>query len=166
MRKEAASGGRPYVLALGAGARSSKLKGSGTGGNRGVSFDMDGNFHSEPGRAMQRRSANAGDTNSWDRSLAVKLAGLAMLVSAALLLLGGAYREEADMIRSGLLFLAMGVVLVSGALHEILILKVAFCALAMIGVFFALATWFPLPWNWRRVEFLANASYRLPRRCC
>lgn len=95
---------------------------------------------------MLRRSANAGDTqsrlnmNSWHQPLPVRIAGFAILVSAALLLLGGAYRNEADVIRPGLLLLALGVVLVPTAFRKSLLLKVAFCVLAIIGVFYALTT--------------------------
>lgn len=95
---------------------------------------------------MLRRSANAGDAqarlslNSWDRLLPVKIAGFAILISAALLLLGGAYREQANMISTGLLFLSMGAIFVPGLIRKNWVMKVAFFALAFIGVFFALKT--------------------------
>ena len=95
---------------------------------------------------MFRRSANAADTqsrltaNSWRQPLAVRIAAFAILISAALLLLGGAYRKEADVIRPGLLLLALGVVLVPAAFRKSVLLKVAFCVLASVGVFYALTT--------------------------
>jgi hypothetical protein len=93
---------------------------------------------------MFRRSASAGDTqsrlNSWHQPLPVRIAGFAILISAALLLLVGAYRNEADVIRPGLLLLALGVVLVPAAFRKSLLLKGAFCVLAIIGVFYALTT--------------------------
>jgi uncharacterized membrane protein len=90
---------------------------------------------------MFRRSANAGDTpNSRHQPLPVRIAGFAIFISAALLLLGGAYRNEADVIRPGLLLLALGVVLVPAVVRQSLLLKAAFCVLAIIGVFYALTT--------------------------
>jgi hypothetical protein len=62
------------------------------------------------------------------------------LISAALLLLGGAYREQGSMISTGLMFLAFGAIFVPGAFRKSWIMKVAFCALAIIGVFYALTT--------------------------
>jgi hypothetical protein len=91
---------------------------------------------------MFRRSANAGDTqaklglDSRDRPLP----GFVFLISAALLLLGGAYREQANMISTGLIFLAIGVVFVPGAFRKNWIMKVALFVLAAIGVFYALTT--------------------------
>lgn len=95
---------------------------------------------------MLRRSANAGDAQEklslsfWDRPLPAKIAGFTILIGAALLLLGGAYREQASLIRSGLLFLAMGAVFLPGAFRKTLSMKVAFYALASIGVFYAVTT--------------------------
>jgi hypothetical protein len=91
---------------------------------------------------MFRRSANAGDRqaklglDSRDRPLP----GFVFLISAALLLLGGAYREQANMISTGLIFLAIGVVFVPGAFRKNWIMKVALFVLAAIGVFYALTT--------------------------
>jgi hypothetical protein len=95
---------------------------------------------------MFRRSGNAGDTqsrlniDSWHQPLPVRIAGLAILVSAALMVLVGAYRKEADVIRPGLLLLALGVVVVPAVVRKNLLLKVAFCVLAIIGLFYALTT--------------------------
>jgi hypothetical protein len=95
---------------------------------------------------MFRRSGNAGDAQDksslsfWHRPLPAKIAGLAILFGAALLLLGGAYREQAGLIRSGLMLLAIGAVLFEGAFRKALSMKIAFCALAVIGVFHAVTT--------------------------
>jgi hypothetical protein len=95
---------------------------------------------------MFRRSTNAGDAqarlslNSWDRLLPVKIAGFAIFISAALLLLGGAYREQANMISTGLLLLSIGALFVPGLIRKSWIMKVAFFALIIIGVFYALTT--------------------------
>jgi hypothetical protein len=63
-----------------------------------------------------------------------------MLIGAALLLLGGAYREQANMISTGLLFLSMAAVFAPGLLRRSWIMKVAFGLLALIGGFYALTT--------------------------
>lgn len=78
--------------------------------------------------------------NSCPKPLPVSIAGFAILISAALLLLGGAYRNEADMIRPGLLLLALGVLVVPAAVRKNLFLKGSFCVLAIIGVFYAVTT--------------------------
>lgn len=76
----------------------------------------------------------------WDRPLPTRIAGLTFLLGAALLLLGGAYREQTSLIRSGLLLLAMGAVFLPGAFRKTLSMKVAFYALAIIGIFYAVTT--------------------------
>jgi len=78
--------------------------------------------------------------NSWQQPLPVRIAGVAILISAALMVLAGAYRNEADVIRPGLLLLALGVVVVPALVRKSLLLKVAFCVLAIIGLFYALTT--------------------------
>ena len=91
---------------------------------------------------MFRRSANAPDSqarldvDSRDRWLP----GFVFLGSAALLLLGGAYRAQGNMISTGLMFLAFGAIFVPAAFRKSWIMKVAFFALAIIGVFYALTT--------------------------
>jgi hypothetical protein len=95
---------------------------------------------------MIRRSAHAGDAqarlsvNSWDPPLPVKIAGFAMLIGAALLLLGGAYREQGNMISTGLLFLSLAAVIAPGLFRNSWVMKVAFGTLAIIGLFYALTT--------------------------
>jgi len=95
---------------------------------------------------MLRRSANAGETHSgmgfdsWDRPLPVRIVGLAFLLGAALLLLGGAFREQGNMISTGLMFLCMGAVFARGVIGTSRILQVAVCALAILGLFYALTT--------------------------
>jgi hypothetical protein len=95
---------------------------------------------------MIKRSPDSGDAQAglrssyWDRPPRVQVAEFAILISAALLLLGGAYGEQADLTRAGLLFLALGVVLVPGAFRRSWGMKVAFFALAAIGLFYALTT--------------------------
>lgn len=95
---------------------------------------------------MHRRSANTGDGQAtlnsrfWDRPLPARIAGLTILIGSALLLLGGAYREQASLIRSALLLLALGAVLLPGAFRKTMSMKVAFFAVATIGVLYAVAT--------------------------
>ncbi len=95
---------------------------------------------------MFRRSANAGDTqsrlnlSSRDQPLPVRIAGVAILITAALLLIGGAYRNEADVIRPGLLLLALGVVVVPNVVRPSSLLKAALYVLAPVGVYYALTT--------------------------
>jgi hypothetical protein len=76
----------------------------------------------------------------WHRPLPAKIAGLTVLIGTALLLLGGVYREQPGLIRSGLMFLAMGAVFLPGAFRKNWSMKAAFFALAIIGVFFAVTT--------------------------
>lgn len=95
---------------------------------------------------MFRRSADAGKTqsglslNSWERPLPLKIVGLAFLVGAALLLLGGAFREQANMISSGLLFLSFGVLFAADIVRRSRIILISICALAVLGVLYALTT--------------------------
>jgi hypothetical protein len=95
---------------------------------------------------MTRRSVNADEAqsgfgfNSFTRPLPVRIVGLVLLFGAALLLIGGAYREQANMISTGLLFLSMGVVFAPGVIRKSRVLLVAVCALAILGLFFALTT--------------------------
>ena len=78
--------------------------------------------------------------NSWQQPLRIRIAGFVLLISAAVLLLAGAYRKEADVIRPGLLLLALAAVVVPAAIRNSFLLKGAFGALAVIGVFYALIT--------------------------
>lgn len=95
---------------------------------------------------MSRRSADAGEAgsrfsrNSWERPVPVKIVGLVFLVGAALLLVGGAFREQANMISSGLLFLSFGVVFARDLVRQSRVVMVAVCVLAVLGVFFTLTT--------------------------
>jgi hypothetical protein len=95
---------------------------------------------------MLRRSPKSGDAQEklslsfWDRPVPAKIAGFTILFGTALLLLGGAYREQPSLTRSGLLFLAMGAAFLPGAFRKTLSMKVAFYALAIIGVFYAVTT--------------------------
>ena len=121
---------------LGGRASSPKPRDSGAQGRAGVCFDVDNNHHPELRGAMFRRSANAGDSQANDRSLP----GFVFLISAAMLLLVGAYRAQGNLVSAGLMFLAFGVVFAPGAFRKSWMLKVAFFALAIIGVFYALTT--------------------------
>jgi hypothetical protein len=95
---------------------------------------------------MLRRPDNLGDAQTKsslafrDRPSPARIAGLTILMGTALMFLGGAYREQAGLIRSGLLLLAMGPVLLPGDFLKTLGMKVAFYALALIGVFYAVTT--------------------------
>lgn len=95
---------------------------------------------------MPERSADADESptrlrsSCRDRPLPARIAGISILIGTALLLLGGAYREQPSLIRSGLVFLAMGAVLLPGAFRKSVSMKVAFFALAIIGVFYAVTT--------------------------
>ena len=95
---------------------------------------------------MIRRSANAGEPragfgfNSFDRPLPVEILGLVFLFGAALLLIGGAFREQANMISTGLLFLSMGAMFAPGIIRKSRILLIGVCGLAILGLFYALTT--------------------------
>ena len=123
-----------------------KPKGGGTRQTQGVSFCVNSNHRLKLGDAMFRRSADAREaqsglsSNSLDRPLPVNVVGLAFLISAAQLLLGGAYREQANMISTGLLFLSLGAVFAPSVIRKSRILLVAFCALAILGLYYALTT--------------------------
>jgi hypothetical protein len=65
---------------------------------------------------------------------------LVFLISAALLVLGGIYVEQSDLVRAGLILLAIGVAFVPGAIRRSWIMQVALCALAIVGIFYALIT--------------------------
>ncbi len=77
---------------------------------------------------------------SRDRPLPAKIAGWALLMGALLLILGGAYRAQANMINSGLLFLALGVAFVPGVLRMGWPMRVALGALVVIGAAYTFAT--------------------------
>ena len=65
--------------------------------------------------------------------------GWVLLFFAALLLSCGAYREQANMITSGLLFLALGVRSTTvGRLREVRLLRFGVASLAFIGAAHAL----------------------------
>ncbi len=66
--------------------------------------------------------------------------GFVMLIGAAPMGLGGAYGGQADVVRAGLILLALGVALVPSVIRKSRIMSVGFCALAIIGVFAALTT--------------------------
>lgn len=76
----------------------------------------------------------------WDRPLPPRIAALAILASTALMLLGGALREQTDLTRSGLMLLAMGAVLLPGAFRKNQQMKIVFFVLASVGVFYAVTT--------------------------
>ena len=88
---------------------------------------------------MFRRSAES-RVKPWERPLPVRIAGCVFLIAAALLLLGGAYREQANMISTGLMFLSMGAVFAASVIRDSRILVVAFCGLVILGVFCAVTT--------------------------
>jgi hypothetical protein len=69
-----------------------------------------------------------------------KSGAIAMLIIAALLLCGGAFRREADVLRAGLLLLAFGAIALQTAIRKSVPLTVAFGVLAVTGVFYALTT--------------------------
>ncbi len=95
---------------------------------------------------MIRRSASTGDEqaalrfDSWSRPLPMKIAGWVLLIGAALLILGGAYRAQANMITSGLLFLAMGVVFAPDTLRMGWPIRIAICALVVVGAIYTFLT--------------------------
>lgn len=95
---------------------------------------------------MPRRPADSGDAQAgsglgfWDRPLPARIAGLTILMGTALMLLGGAYRGQPELTRSGLLLLALGAALLPGAFRRTLSMRVAFFALAGFGVFHAVTT--------------------------
>lgn len=78
-------------------------------------------------RSTDAREAQSGlGVNSWDRPLPARIMGLVFLISATLLLLGGAYREQANMISTGLLFLSLGAVFAAGVIRRSRMLPLRF----------------------------------------
>jgi hypothetical protein len=78
---------------------------------------------------------------SWKRPVAMKYVGWVFLVGAFLLIPGGAYRVQSNMIHSGLLFLALAVIYAPNTIKQSgWPLKVAIGMLAVTGVFYALIT--------------------------
>jgi len=78
--------------------------------------------------------------DAWSRPLPMQVTGWVFLVGAALLILGGAYREQSNMITSGLLFLAMGMAFAPGTLRKGWPLRVALGALAIVGAIYTFVT--------------------------
>ena len=127
---------------------------------------------------MFRRTANTNNVqarsrvNSRIRSRRAKVVGFVLLTFAALMLVAGAYRRKADLIWSGLTALAAGAVLTQGVFRNSWIFEAVFCAFAMVGVFYALTTWIPLPWSSKNViERIEGKSASLGtrgigRNCC
>ncbi len=64
---------------------------------------------------------------------AVKLLGLVMILAAALLLAGGALRRQSNMVTSGLLFLAFGILFSQGLRSRGPALTVSVVALLVVG---------------------------------
>ena len=94
-----------------------------------------------------RRSARAGNEERvtarldyWSRPLPVRVIGWSLLLGAALLILGGAYRVQSNMISTGLLFLAMGVFFAPDTLRRGWTIKVALAALVAVGAIYTLIT--------------------------
>jgi hypothetical protein len=78
---------------------------------------------------------------SWKRPVAMKYVGWVFLVGAFLLIPGGAYRVQSNMIHSGLLFLSLALIYAPNTIKQSgWPLKVAICMLAVTGVFYALKT--------------------------
>jgi hypothetical protein len=89
---------------------------------------------------MIRRSTNANGLTASAPSVAAKYAGWTMLFASGLLILGGAYRTQDNMLRSGLLFLFLTLTLVPGAIRESWLGRSVAVGLAIVGVAFALST--------------------------
>lgn len=97
---------------------------------------------------MIKRSTNSSDLvegtapkiDSWSRPLAVQYLGWALLLGAMFLILGGAYRMQSNMITSGLLFLAMGVIFVPDTLRKGWPIKLGLGTLAIIGAVYTFLT--------------------------
>lgn len=81
---------------------------------------------------VQTGETHDGDS-AWNRPPAARVMGWAMLFCAALLLLAGAYRSQANMITSGMLFLAFGLILAPDALKKGWPIRLGLAALAVIG---------------------------------
>jgi hypothetical protein len=78
---------------------------------------------------------------SWKRSVAMKYVGWVFLVGAFLLILGGAYRVQSNMIHSGLLFLSLSLIYAPNIIKRSgWPLKVAICMLAVTGAFYVFIT--------------------------
>ena len=70
---------------------------------------------------------------AWHRPPVTRVTGWALLCGATMLLLAGAHRTQSNMITSGLLFLALGVLFAPEVLQRGLALRLAVAALAGLG---------------------------------
>lgn len=70
---------------------------------------------------------------AWHRPQAIRRTGWALLCFAAILLVGGAYRAQSNMITSGLLFLGFGLIFAPDAVQKGWPLRLGLIILAGIG---------------------------------
>lgn len=95
---------------------------------------------------MIRRSAGAREQvaasrfDDGNRPMPVKITGWAFLVAATLLILGGAYRVQGNLVSTGLVFLAMGLAFAPGMLRMGWPVRIGLVALVVIGGYYSLVT--------------------------
>lgn len=90
---------------------------------------------------MIKQSTASGDAQDstlsgsdfWNRPPAMRYMGWVLLFCTTLLLLGGAYRAQSNMITSGLLFLALGVLFAPDTLQKGWPIRLGLAVLAVIG---------------------------------
>ena len=76
----------------------------------------------------------------WNRPGLVRYVGYLLVLCSSVLLIGGAYRMQANMITSGLLFLALGIIFAPGILQKGWPTRLGIGVLAAIGAVYTLLT--------------------------
>ncbi len=95
---------------------------------------------------MMRRSAGTEDEHAVfthdlrSRPLPMRITGWLFLMGATVLILGGAFRAQSNMVTTGLVFLAMGVAFAPGTLRMGWLMSVALGALALVGAIYVFIT--------------------------
>ena len=89
---------------------------------------------------MIRRSNDSAELDFPTRPAPVRFAGWIMLLAAAVLILGGALRSQANMINSGLMCLMLGLLMAPGAIVRGGLSRLAVVVVLVIGAVYALIT--------------------------
>lgn len=83
---------------------------------------------------MIRRSTGSVDVQQpWSRPPAMRYLGWALIMCAALLILGGVYRAQSNMLTSGMLFICMGVIFAPDILQKGWPVRLSLAAIAVTG---------------------------------
>ena len=86
------------------------------------------------------QSDSAGRIDSLKRPAAAKYVAWSLLAAATLLILGGAFRRQSNMLNTGLLFVSLGLVLAPDVLRNGWSMRLGIGALIVVGGVFAILT--------------------------